>query len=162
MMVPPSGAKTTQQQGDHVMSELVTRAPRHLWIVGVIAVLWNAIGAFDYTATQLRLESYMSQFPPEQLEYFYGFPSGAVAAWAIAVWSSLVGSLGLLLRKAWAVWLFGAAIAGMAITTVYNFVLTDGMAIMGTGAAIFSAVIWVIALFLFFYARAMAKRGVLG
>jgi hypothetical protein len=32
---------------------------------------------------------------------------------------------------------------------------------MGPEAAVFSAVIWVIALFLFFYARAMAKRGVL-
>jgi len=138
-----------------------TKAPLHLWAVGVLAVLWNAIGAFDYSATQLRIEAYMSAFTPEQLEYFYTFPSWAVAAWAIAVWSSLVGSLGLLLRKAWAVWLFGAAIAGMAITTVYNFVLSDGIAIMGAGAAIFSAVIWFIALFLFFYARAMTQRGVL-
>jgi len=161
-MIPlPSGTTTTQKQGDNDMSDFAARAPRHLWIVGVLAVLWNAIGAFDYSATQLRLESYMGQFPPEQLEYFYGFPSWAVAAWAIAVWGSLVGSLGLLLRKAWAVWLFGAAIVGMSITTVYNFVLSDGIAIMGTGAAIFSAVIWVIALFLFFYARAMAERGVL-
>jgi len=32
---------------------------------------------------------------------------------------------------------------------------------MGPGALAFSAVIWVIALFLFFYARAMTKRGVL-
>jgi hypothetical protein len=26
-------------------------------------------GAFDYTATQMRLESYMSQFTPQQLDY---------------------------------------------------------------------------------------------
>jgi len=32
---------------------------------------------------------------------------------------------------------------------------------MGDAGAIFTAVIWVIALFLFFYARAMARRGVL-
>lgn len=137
------------------------KAPLHLRIVGFLAVLWNAIGAFDYSATQLRIDAYMSAFTPEQLEYFYAFPSWAVAAWAIAVWSSLVGSIGLLLRKAWAVWLFGAAIAGMLITTLYNFVLSDGIAIMGAGAALFSAVIWVIALSLFFYARAMAKRGLL-
>jgi hypothetical protein len=35
------------------------------------------------------------------------------------------------------------------------------MAVMGSGAAIFTAVIWAIALSLFFYARAMAKQGVL-
>jgi len=143
------------------MSEWSTKAPRHLWIVGALTLLWNAVGAFDYSATQLRMESYMSQFSPEQLAYFYGFPSWAVAAWAIAVWSSLLGSLCLLLRKDWAVQLFGIALAGMAVTAIYNFVLTDGMAMMGAGGAIFTAVIWLIAISLFFYARAMAKRGVL-
>ena len=61
------------------MNSITTKAPRHLWIVGTLAVLWNAIGAFDYSASQLRLDFYMSQFTPEQLEYFYGFPTWAVA-----------------------------------------------------------------------------------
>ena len=78
------------------MAEPTVKAPRHLWVVGIVAVLWNAIGVFDYSATQLRIESYMSQFTAEQLAYFYGFPAWAVAAWAIAVWSSLLGSLALL------------------------------------------------------------------
>lgn len=138
-----------------------TKAPVHLWIVGVLAVLWNAVGCFDYLATQTQLESYMRQFSQEQLDYFYGFPAWAVACWAIAVWSSLLGSILLLLRKAWAVWLFGLAILGMVGTSVYNFVLSEGMAVMGGAAAIFTLVIWAIALFLLFYARAMARRGVL-
>lgn len=143
------------------MSEWAVKTPKHLWAVGIVAVLWNAIGAIDYSATQMRLESYMSGFTPQQLAYFYSFPSWAVAAWAIAVWSSLLGSLALLLRKSWAVWLFGLAIAGMVLTTLYNFVLSDGMSMMGVGSLIFTGVIWFIALALFFYARAMAKRGVL-
>ena len=124
-------------------------------------MLWNAVGAFDYTATQYRFESYMSQFTPEQLEYFYGFPVWMDAAWAIAIWASLLGSIALLWRKAWAAWLFGVAILGLAVSSVYSFILSDGMAVMGSGAATFTAVIWVIALFLYFYARAMAERRVL-
>jgi hypothetical protein len=143
------------------MNEMTVKVPRHLWIVGALTLLWNAIGAFDYAATQFRMEAYMSQFTPEQLEYFYGFPAWAVASWAIAVWSSLLGSLGLLLRKAWSAWLFGLALAGMALTFIYNFLLSDGLSMLGTGGAIFTAVIWAIAIFLFLYARAMAKRGVL-
>lgn len=143
------------------MNGQTAKAPLHLWIVGVLAVLWNAIGAFDYTATHLRIEAYMSAFTPEQLEYFYGFPAWAVAAWALGVWGALLGSIALLLRKAWALWAFGISIAGMVLTTTYNFVLTDGAALMGPGAIAISAVIWVIALALFFYARAMAKRGVI-
>jgi hypothetical protein len=143
------------------MNQNLTKVPRHLWIVGALSLLWNAVGAFDYLATQLRLEFYMSQFTPEQLAYFYGFPAWAVGAWAIAVWGSLLGSVSLLARKNWAVALFGVAIAGMAITSIYNFVLTDGLSMIGTGGMIFTAVIWLIALCLFFYARAMARRGVL-
>jgi len=143
------------------MNEFASRVPRHLWIIGILAVLWNAVGALDYSATQLKLESYMSQFPPEQLEYFYAFPAWAVAAWAIAVWGSLAASVGLLLRQSWSVWLFGLAILCMAVTSLYNFVLTDGARIMGSGAVMFTLVIWAIALFLFFYSRSLAKRGVL-
>jgi len=143
------------------MNQSAVKTPVHLWIIGTLAVLWNAIGAFDYSATQYQLASYMEQFTPEQLEYFYAFPSWMDAAWAIAVWGALLGSLGLLMRKSWAVWLFGVSILGMVISTIYNFVLSDGLAVMGSGGAIFTAVIWAIALLLFFYARAMAKRGVL-
>jgi hypothetical protein len=143
------------------MNESNVKTPVHLWIVGILAVLWNAVGAFDYSATQLRLESYMGQFTAEQLDYFYGFPAWMDAAWAIAVWGSLLGSLALLLRKSWAVWLFAIAILGMAVSTLYNFVLNNGIEVMGSAGAAFTAVIWVIALLLFFYARAMAKKGVL-
>ena len=138
-----------------------TRTPVHLWIVGVVAVLWNALGAFDYLATELQLEAYMSQFTEEQLAYFYGFPAWVVAAWAFAVWGALLGSIALLLRKRWAVWLFGISIAGMVVTTIYNFGMSDGAEIMGGGAVIFTVVIWAFAIFLFLYSRAMAKRGVL-
>lgn len=138
-----------------------TKAPRHLWIVGVLAVLWNGIGAIDYAATQFRYQPYMSQFTPEQLAYFYGFPAWATSTWAIAVWSAVIASLGLLLRKSWAVALFGLSIAAMLVTAFYNFVLRDGLDMMGTGGALFTVVIWVVAFALFFYARRMAGRGVL-
>jgi hypothetical protein len=137
------------------------RAPVHLWIVGILALLWNAVGAFDYLATKLRLDFYMSQFTPEQLDYFYGFPAWMIAAWAVGVWGALLGTLALLMRKTWAVWLYGASLLGLAVSTVYNFVLSSGAEIMGDAAMIMTAVIWVIGLFLFFYARAMAKGGVL-
>ena len=89
-------------------------APVHLWVIGILSLLWNAIGAFDYLATQSGMESYMSQFSPEQLDYFQAFPTWLVAAWAVGVWGSVLGSLALLLRKAWAFWLFSASLLGLA------------------------------------------------
>ena len=142
------------------MSQTV-KTPVHLWIVSILAILWNAVGAYDYIATQYRIESYMSKFTPEQLEYFYAFPAWMDAAWAVGIWGAFLGAIALLLRKAWAVLLFGASILGLAVSTVYNFVLSDGAAAMGEGAAMFTGIIWIIALFLYFYAQAMTKRKVL-
>lgn len=135
--------------------------PMHLWIVGGLAVLWNAAGAFDYLATQLRWQSYMSQFSPEQLEYFYGLPAWMVSAWALAVWGGVAGSLGLLLRRRWSVWLFGLSLAGMAVSTVYSFGMSEGAEVMGTGGAVFTGVIAAVGVFLLLYARRQAAAGAL-
>ena len=140
-----------------------SRAPIHLWIVGVLALLWTAMGCVDYLATQTRWEPYMNMgdFTEEQLAYFYGFPSWVVAAWAIAVWGGLLASIALLLRKSWAVWLFALSLLGLAGSTVYNFGLSEGAAIMGTTGTIFTVVIWIVSIFLLWYARDQAKKGVL-
>ena len=139
----------------------VSKTPRHLWIVGVIALLWSMVGAFDYLATQLELESYMSQFTQEQLDYFYGFPKWATSVWAIAVWGSVVGSVGLLLRRKWAVWAFAVALAGLVLSSIYSLVLSNGAEIMGTGGTVFTLVIFIVAIFLLVYARRQARAGAL-
>jgi len=137
------------------------RTPILFWIVAVLALLWNFMGAFDYLATQLELDFYMSHFSEAQLDHFYGFPKWAVSAWAFAVWGALVGSIGLLLRRSWSVWAFGISLAGLVITSIYNLGLSNGIEMMGMGDMIFTAVIWVVAIFLLWYSKQQAKTGVL-
>ena len=138
------------------------RTPWHLWAIGAIALLWNAVGAFDYVMTQTRNAAYMSGFTPEQLAYFYGFPPWVVAAWAIAVWGGILGALLLLLRKRIAVPVFLASLIALTATSFYNYALSDGLEVAGdAGSVVFTAVIYAIALALYFYSRAMQNRGVL-
>lgn len=137
------------------------RAPIHLWIVGVLALLWNAYGAFDYVATQIQWEPYMGQFPQEALDYFYGFPAWVTACWALGVWGGLAGAVGLLLRRRWAVWMFAASLLGLLGTTTYSYLLSEGAAIMGSAGTIFTIVIWIIQIALLVYALRLEKNGVL-
>jgi hypothetical protein len=133
----------------------------HLWIVGVLALLWNFMGAFDYLATQLKLESYMGNFSEEQLEYFYGIPAWAVSGWAIAVWIGLVGTVGLLLRRKWSVLAFAVSLAGLAISSIYTLFLSNGLEIMGGTGTVMTVLIWVISIFLVWYSKQQVKAGVL-
>lgn len=138
------------------------RAPWHLWVIGSIALLWSAMGAMDYVMTQTKNEAYMSAFTPEQLSFFYGFPAWVVAAWAIAVWGGVLGALLLLLRKRLAVWVFLVSLIAMVVTTLHNYVLSNGMEVVGDAFSLgFTAVIFLIALALFLYARAMHMRHIL-
>src|ERR1035438_4518088 len=138
------------------------KTPWHLWVVGVVSLLWNSVGAMDFVMTQTKNKAYMKGFTPAQLEFYYGFPLWVVAAWGIATWGGVLGSLLLLLRKGLAVHLFLASFVGMVITTVRNFGLSNGMEVMGGASAlVFSIAILVIGALLLVYAWSMRKRGVL-
>lgn len=141
-----------------------TRAetPWHLWLIGVLGTLWNLVGAYDYLMTQTRNDAYMSGFTPEQLEYFYSFPSWAVAFWALAVWGAVLGTILLLLRKRVAATVLMVSFGSMVVVTLYSFVLSNGLEIMGgIVPVLFSVAVFIISLCLWLYARAMARAGVL-
>jgi len=138
------------------------RRPWHVWAVGVVSLLWNSVGAMDFVMTETKNKAYMSGFTPAQLEFYYGFPLWVVAAWGIAVWGGVLGSLLLLLRNRLAVHLFLASFICMIVTSIHNYALSNGLKIMGGAEALaFSAVIVVVGALLLLYARSMCRRGVL-
>ena len=145
-----------------MMTEAV-KTPWHLWVVGMVSLLWNAFGAFDYVMTKLRNAEYMAAFTPEQQEFFYGFPLWANVGWALGVWGSVLGSVLLLIRSKHAVTAFLLSLVGLAISSVYQFGMHYGdlERMFGTFPMIFTAVIWVIVIALFLYARAQVAKGVL-
>jgi hypothetical protein len=138
------------------------RTPWHLWVVGVLSLLWNAVGAMDYVMTQTRNEQYMSQFSQEQLDFFYSFPTWVVACWAIAVWGAVLGSVFLLLRRRLAVWLFFFSFLAMLATMVRNYLFADGLEVVGDPLSLgLSAAVVVIGFALFLYAGIMNRRNIL-
>ncbi len=141
---------------------MATKTPWHIWVVGILAVLWNSVGAFDYVMTQSQNEAYMSGFSQVQLDYFYAQPIWVVCAWAIAIWSSVAASILLLMRNALSATVFLVSFIGVVITTIYNYGLSNGYEVMGgAGALAFAALILTIALALYFYSRVMTQRGIL-
>ncbi|WP_137752397.1 hypothetical protein [Sphingopyxis sp. L1A2A] len=142
------------------------KTPWHLWLVGILAVLWNLIAVTDYTFAKMKSDWYMSEvsgFKPEQIEWLYSFPLWANIGWALGVWGSFAGSLLLLARSRHAVTAFIISAAGLAAMTVYQFVMKkdEFISLFGAGPMYFNIVIWVILIALFFYARRQAAAGVL-
>lgn len=138
------------------------KTPLHFWLVGVLATLWNALGAFDYVMTQTKNEAYLANFTDPQRVYFESFPLWMEATWAFGVWGGLLGALLLLVRSRHAVTAFAVSLAGLAASTVYQYVLNTPPPEMMTGTMMaMNLVIWAMAIGLLWYAMRMRKAGVL-
>lgn len=146
------------------MSEEVgpTKAPWHIWAVGIGSLLWNSLGAIDYTMTKNHNAAWLKDFTPEQIAWLDNFPFWANLAWALGVWGAIAGSALVMLRKGWAYHAFAISLAGLVISTVHQFVLADMPEGLDTpGGRAFSALLWAVAIGLLVYARQMRARGVL-
>jgi hypothetical protein len=139
------------------------KTPWHLWVVGGLSLLWNAVGALDFTMTQTDNEAWLKGFTQEQLAYIHGFPLWSVFAWGVGTWGSFLGSVMLLCRRGLAFHLFAASLAGALGTTLYSFGLSDGLRIMGggVGMVVFNGIILTVSVLLLVYAKNMRKRGLL-
>lgn len=141
----------------------VRKTPWHLWVVGAVSLLWNAVGAFDYTMTKMKNADYLASFTPEQQAYFASFPIWANIGWALGVWGSVIGSVLLLARSRHAVTAFLISMIGLALSCIYQFGMHYGdlARMFGSFPLIFTGIIWVILIALYLYARAQVAKGVL-
>jgi hypothetical protein len=131
-----------------------------VWLVGILGLLWNGVGAFDYVMTQTRSEAYMERFV--QLEALGGLPAWLVAFWAVAVWGGALGAILVLLRKRLAGPVLLVSLLSMTVTAIHDFSSDRGLYETGGTGPSFVLVIFLVALGLWLYTRAMAERGVLG
>ncbi|ABF51992.1 hypothetical protein [Sphingopyxis alaskensis] len=141
----------------------VGKTPWHLWVVGVLAVLVNAFPVVDFTLTNVENEFWLSPLTSDQRVFILGAPLWADVCWALGGFGAFIGSVLLLLRSRHAVTAYIVSIAGLAGSTLYQHILNGETtrALFQNVAMIVTAVIWVIMLALFFYARAMKAKGVL-
>jgi len=139
------------------------KTPSHLWVVGIVSLVWNAGGAYDYVMTNTRNEAYMSMMTAEQIAYFDSFPSWTVAVWAIGIWGAVLGSLLLLLRSRFAHPTFIASFGGMVLNMIYGLTVGNSAMTgsMGAVGLMFTIAIFVIGVLLIMYSKRMSTVGVL-
>ncbi len=138
-------------------------APWHLWAVGIIAVLWNAYGCYDYVMTTTGGEAYLRSLGigEEAIAYFAAMPAWMTGVWAIGVWGGMLGAILLLLRRKWALHVFVVSLAGFVFSLIYTYLLSDGGSVMPPEAPIMNAVILFGCLFFVWYAWFATSRGFL-
>jgi hypothetical protein len=139
------------------------KTPVHLWIVGILSLLWGCIGANDYYQSQTNNMAYLQMMGMGQpeLDWMHAMPVWLTASWAIGVWVGLLGSILLLARSRYAYHAFALSFAGIVITMVAQY-LTPHPASFDTAMTLaISAAVVAIGVAMLLYSRAQAKAGVL-
>jgi hypothetical protein len=146
-----------------MMTDVTIKTPWHVWLVGVVAVLFNSIGVFDFVMSMAQGPAYMASagMTPAQIEHYKDMPAWMTADWAIGVFGALAGSVLILLRNKLAWPILALSLAAFLISVAYTYVLTDGGKIMGPRMAVTSAIIAGLLALFTGYAWWMARRGVL-
>jgi len=144
-------------------TETAAGRPVHLWVVGIVSLLWNAFGAFDYTMTELGNRAYLTAMGLDEaaMAYVAAFPAWEVAAWAIGVWGSLVGAILLLARSRFAAPAFLVSLAGAVVGVGYQFTSNAPDSFASGINAVIPVVILAAIVGQWFYARRMTASGVL-
>ncbi len=143
------------------------KAPAHLWIVGLVSLLWNGFGAYDYFMTRSRGAAYIESMMPTidadaMMAYVNSFPIWASVGWGLGVWGGLAGSILLLMRHRLAVLAFGLSLIGSILGIGYQLMYPADIPDMHQGFnAAMPYVIILIAALLFLFARSMRAKGVL-
>lgn len=136
------------------MTETPIRTPWRLWLVGVVAVLFNSIGVFDFVMTMAQGSAYMAGagMTPAQIDHYQHMPAWMTLDWAVGVFGAFAGSVLILLRNKLAWPVLAVSLAACLLSVAYTYVLTDGGKIMGSQMAITSAVIAGLLAFFTWYA----------
>lgn len=152
---------------DEIIVVTPAKRPVHLWIVGVLATVWNLFGCYDYFMTRTQGAAYIKSMMPDVdadavMAYVNSFPIWAAAGWGLGVWGGLAGSILLLMRNRLAVPAFGLSLLGAVLGLGYQIIHPASIGAMHEGAnAVMPYVIIAIAVALFLYARSQKSKGVL-
>jgi hypothetical protein len=134
------------------------KTPWHLWLVGILTLLWNGSGA---ATIMLAQAGRLTGLTPDEAAYYAAQPTWLVVTADIALVSAVAAGVALLLRSRAAVWLFGLSLALILVNNAYELAAGTSRMLVSRGAVVLTTVIAVIAILQLIYARTMSRRAVL-
>jgi len=139
-------------------TNLKTKPPKWFWVVSVLALLWNLMGAAAYLGDAFMTAEDLARLSPDMQSLYESRPAWVTGAYAIAVWAGTLGCLALLWRKKWAVTLLIVSLLGVLAQNVYNFFMSNTFEVLGSEAVYLPIVIILVSIMLVLFAQTSAHK----
>ena len=134
------------------------RPKAHGW-VAALALVWNLIGLAMFAMQVTMDETRLAALPEADRQIYLATPGWVNVAFGFAVIGGVLGALGLLLRRRWAVAMFAVSLLALLVQFAGAYLSTPAWEAYGAAGLAMSALLLVIALALLAYARRSAARG---
>ena len=130
--------------------------PAWYWAAAIAALLFELLGCYFYLAEVRMTAEEIAALPLDQAAMLAARPAWYYAAFGLAVWVGLAGTIGLLLRRAWAV----AALLVSLIAVITQFSAIFIVPEMGdvTSDALLGPVVVIVLCYGIFNLSLLAKR----
>ncbi len=139
-------------------SPVAAKTPWHLWLVGMLSLLWNVSGAWVIMSAQSGAPMDMDA---AEIEYYANQPAWFVAVTDMVLICAILAALALLLRSRWAVPLYALSVAGIAVTAAYDVAAGTALLLHDQGWLVLQLLTAGLAVAQLLYAWAMRRRGAL-
>ena len=135
------------------------RVPRWFRVAAVVCLVWNLLGATDFTLTNLRWGPWLALQPSATMDFVTHLPGWVVAAWGLGVWGSLAGAVLMVARVRHAAVAYGLSFAGAVASMTWEY--SHGAGALGGGFAPVAMVVLGAILVQAWFSRRMFWCGIL-
>ncbi|MCL7765263.1 hypothetical protein MPF19_17715 [Polaribacter sp. Z014] len=143
------------------MKKNPNKPSKAFWIIAVIGFIWSAMGVHGYLNQAYQTERFKLMYSEEQLDLIYNTPSWVMAAFAIAVFSSVFACVFLFFKKKLAKTFFLIGLIAVLLQSTYNAFLNPGKELYGSMDYTMLIMIPLFSVFLFWFSKKCADDGIL-
>lgn len=136
-----------------------TKPATSFWIISIVALVWNLLGVMAYLMHVTMTPETLQAMSEQEQALYINTPVWANAAFAVAVWFSVLGCVLLLLRKKLAMPVFVIAFAGIVVQMIHSLFISKSMEVYGPGGMIMPIMVMVLGVYLIWYSRNATAKG---
>lgn len=126
--------------------------------MAILALLWNLLGCVFFLTELFAQEAMMESMTVAQKEWARSIPRWIYFVYGAAVLTGVVGSIGLIARKSWAIPAFAVSFGAVVLQMGYAMIIHGGLKVMGPSGAIMPSIVTCIAAGLLWFAWLSRRR----
>ncbi len=134
-------------------------APKWYMPVAIVALIWNLMGVFAFFGEAFKSDETIAALPEAEQALYNNFPAWAMIAFFLAVFGGAIGSLGLVLKKAWAKPVLLISLIGIVVQMFHSIFIAKTTEVYGPGSLIMPIMVMLIGIGLVILSRKAVDKG---